>query len=77
VGICDDHEGLMDRSLTQWHGAVVIAVLDGGFTLKGLPVSAGLLASRLEVHGGVLVHLPSTPPEVHLPPLREWSTRTG
>lgn len=62
VGIFDGDEVLVDRSLTARDGDVVIAVLDGDFTIKTLRVRAG----RVVLH-------PENPayPDVTVPCLSE------
>ncbi|PLC10908.1 peptidase S24 [Kocuria flava] len=60
IGIYHGDEVLVDRSLTPKHGSVVIAVLDGDFTIKTLHV----YPDRVVLH-------PETPayPDVEVPSL--------
>ncbi|MEX5261517.1 LexA family protein [Kocuria sp. CPCC 205263] len=62
VGIYSGDEVLVDRSLTPRHGSVVIAVLDGDFTIK-----------TLHVHPDRVVLHPENPayPDVEVPSLSE------
>jgi DNA polymerase V len=62
IGIYNGDEVLVDRSLTPRHGSVVIAVLDGDFTIK-----------TLHVHSEKVVLHPENPayPDVEVPSLSE------
>jgi DNA polymerase V len=62
VGIYSGDEVLVDRSLTPRHGNVVIAVLDGDFTIK-----------TLHLHPEKVVLHPENPayPDVEVPSLSE------
>jgi DNA polymerase V len=62
VGIYSGDEVLVDRSLTPRHGDVVIAVLDGDFTIK-----------TLHVHPDRVVLHPENPayPDVEVPSMSE------
>lgn len=48
AGICDGDEVLVDRSVTPRDGDVVIAVMDGEFTIKRLHLQAGRVVLRPE-----------------------------
>lgn len=64
VGIYHGDEVLVDRSLTPRHGDVVVAILDGDFTIK-----------TLQLHGETVVLHPENPafPDVEVPALSELS----
>ena len=70
AGICDGDEVLVDRSLTPRDGDVVIAVLDGEFTIK-----------RLRLRRGGVALCPENPayPDIEVPALADlsiWGTVT-